>query len=280
MDNAPQSRLERRPHTSYLALTTLIYNEGRDLKEWIEFHLLQGVERFYLYDNGSTDETSEVLAPYIERGVADVVSWVDRGRQIEAIGDAFERHRDDVRWLAALDADEFLFCPTGERVVEVLPEFECYPAVAVHWNLFGTSEVERREPGQEVLSTFVWRSDDFGPASANRHVKSIVDPWRVVEPRPTDPHTRPYRSGHAVNEAGDPVSDARSWPIRCDRLRINHYWSKSKADSLRKVARQWPLRATYSPRRMEDLLSSALNVVEDRTILSVRDQLRASHPRS
>ena len=37
--------------------------------EWIEFHRLVGVERFFLYDNGSTDDHREVLAPYVEEGI-------------------------------------------------------------------------------------------------------------------------------------------------------------------------------------------------------------------
>lgn len=275
--SSAERRRRARRELPYLALVTLVLNEGRDLREWIEFHLLQGVERFYMYDDGSTDDTGEVLEPYIQRGIVKLTPWVESGRQGEAIGDAFSRHGDEVRWLAALDADEFLFCPTGERVVDVLREFEGYPGVAVHWNMFGTSDVERRAPGDEVLETFVRRSDDFGPSSANQHVKSIVDPWCTVDPAPTDPHIRPYSLGFAVNEAGIPVTGPQHWPIQCDRLRINHYWSKSKADSLRKVDRQWPPRGfspRYHPRRMEELLDPCLNAVEDRTILRVRDQLR------
>ena len=275
---SPGERRRRARHgLPYLAVVALVLNEGRDLREWIEFHVLQGVERFYVYDDGSTDNTNEVLEPYIERGVAELTRWADSGNQIEAIGDAFSRHGDDVRWLAALDPDEFLFCPTGERVVDVLVDFESYPAVAVHWNMFGTSNIERRAPNDEVLPIFTRRSDDFGPQSANRHVKSIVDPWCTVDPVPTDPHARPYSVGFAVNESGLPVAGPRNWPIQCDRLRINHYWTKSKADSLRKVARQFPLRGyspRFNPRRMEQLLDPSLNAVEDRTILDVLDRLR------
>ncbi len=43
-------------------------NEGAYIKERIEYHKIVGVERFYLYDNGSTDETKKVLEPYIKDG--------------------------------------------------------------------------------------------------------------------------------------------------------------------------------------------------------------------
>lgn len=44
-------------------------NEKPYLKEWLEYHLLQGVEHFYLCDNGSTDGTDAYLEPYVAKGV-------------------------------------------------------------------------------------------------------------------------------------------------------------------------------------------------------------------
>src|ERR1035437_1118064 len=69
----------------YLGITTLMLDEARDLREWIEFHRLQGVERFYLYDNGSTDDTEEVVRPYVEEGIAELVPWPHAGAQRAAI---------------------------------------------------------------------------------------------------------------------------------------------------------------------------------------------------
>jgi hypothetical protein len=272
---AERGRSERRS-LPYLGITTLMLNEERDLREWIEFHRLQGVERFYLYDNGSTDDTEEVVRPYVEEGIAEVVPWPHRGAQRAAIADSFARHRDDVRWLACIDVDEFLFCPTGERVCDVLREFEGYPAVAVHWHVFGTSDVARRPPDAEVLPTFTRRSDDFSSTSVNRHIKSIVDPWCALDLVPPDPHHRPYRVGFAVNEIGCPVIGPLPWPIRCERLRINHYWPKSKAECLKKVALSTSsalIGTDYKPHYMEQYADPALNAVEEHAILRARERL-------
>jgi Glycosyltransferase family 92 len=264
--SAAVRRSRARPGLPYLGVTMMVA-EGRDLREWIEFHLLQGVERVYLYDNCATGDVEEAVSAYVERGIVELTPWSEVERQTEAIGDAFDRKRDDVRWLIAMDIDEFLFCPTGERVADVLTEYECYPAVAVHWHMFGTSGVAKRPEGSDVLTTFVRRSADFGPRSVNRHIKSIVDPWYALKAPPPDPHHRPYRVGLAVNETGTPVAGPLPWPIHAQRLRINHYWSKSKAESLRKTARDW------TPHPLSSLLSDNLNAVEDRTILEVRDRL-------
>ena len=56
-----------------LAMVTVLQNEAPFLPEWLEYHMLYtvGVEHFYLYDDGSTDELAATLAPYV---AADLVT--------------------------------------------------------------------------------------------------------------------------------------------------------------------------------------------------------------
>ena len=99
------------------------YKDGaEDLLEWIEFHRLVGVERFFLYDNGSTETAHlDVLAPYVESGIVVRHPWPGRARQHAAFSECLTRHRDDAAWIAFIDVDEFLFSPSGRPVPEVLP---------------------------------------------------------------------------------------------------------------------------------------------------------------
>jgi hypothetical protein len=48
----------------WLAVCTIVRNEARYMKEWIENHLLEGVTMFFIYDNGSTDNLREILKPF------------------------------------------------------------------------------------------------------------------------------------------------------------------------------------------------------------------------
>ena len=59
----------------YLAACTIYRDAASYLAEWIEFHRLVGVERFFLYDNGSADDHRDVLAPYVDEGIAVVHDW-------------------------------------------------------------------------------------------------------------------------------------------------------------------------------------------------------------
>ena len=44
-----------------LAVVTIIKNEAPYIKEWLDYHLLAGVNHFYLYDNQDDDEQKKIL---------------------------------------------------------------------------------------------------------------------------------------------------------------------------------------------------------------------------
>jgi glycosyltransferase involved in cell wall biosynthesis len=49
----------------YLSVLSIFKNETMNLKIWIEHYLWQGVEHFYLIDNGSDDNPLNILQEYI-----------------------------------------------------------------------------------------------------------------------------------------------------------------------------------------------------------------------
>lgn len=59
--------------TYYLAVLSIANNESIYIKEWLEWHKKYGVEKFFIYDNGSTNNTYEVLRPYIESDVVESI---------------------------------------------------------------------------------------------------------------------------------------------------------------------------------------------------------------
>jgi Glycosyltransferase family 92 len=227
----------------YLALATAYRDDAEYLREWIEFHRLVGVERFYLYDNGSSDGGREVLAPYVEQGIAVVHDWPipvmgGTGRPIgliRAFDHCIEQHRDEARWIGFVDVDEFLFSPEGAKLSELLGELEEAPGVVVHRAEFGTSGHRTQPPGL-VIENYLHRSRHG--ADSRAYYKSIVDPSRVA--RCVSVHHFDYRDALAVDENRRPVRTG----IRPEktftsfrRLRINHYRTKSEAE----LRRKWEL---------------------------------------
>jgi hypothetical protein len=240
----------------YLAIAANYRDEAPYLREWIEFHLLVGIERFFLNDNLSEDDHLDVLAPYIEDGTVVVHEQPDL-----PIGyrELLKQHRGDARWIAFIDSDEFLFSPTGRQLPELLREYEQWPAVGVNRYTFGTSG-HRTKPEGLAIESFVRRSPD--PSS----IKSIVDPTRTR--RILNPHAFSYADdAFAVDENKQPIDGWFTTPFTAERLRINHYWTRSLEEC---DAKRWRVRGTNPPqpwRKPTPEEHERLNTVEDTTIL-------------
>src|SRR5919109_1112110 len=136
----------------YLAVSAIYLNEAPFLEEWIEFHRLVGVEKFFLYNHLSTDNHRAVLAPYVEEGIVEVTDWPHEPGQASAYQDCLDRHRRDARWIAFIDLDEFLFSPTYAPLPQVLKAYEPWPGVHVNWAVFGPSGHETRPQGLVIES--------------------------------------------------------------------------------------------------------------------------------
>jgi hypothetical protein len=217
-----------------LAICAIFRDEARHLPEWIVFHRLLGVERFYLYDNRSTDDWRLALAPELAEGVVDVIDWPrDRG-QLSAYADCLERHRTDTRWIAFIDIDEFLFSPTGRSLPDVLHEFRTWPGVAVNSRYFGIGGWDEPPDGLVTESYLMRAQDDFEP---NTWVKSIVFPRMTKRPADIPHHFHYADTRSAAGEDGLPAPSADRIPPTADLLRINHYYTRSRAEYEAKLRR-------------------------------------------
>lgn len=92
-----------------LAVVAILKNEGPYLKEWLDYHLLAGVDHFYLYDNDSPDNQAEVAKPYVEAGLVDYIPFPGLAMQIPAYKDAVKRFKFQSRYMAFIDGDEFVY---------------------------------------------------------------------------------------------------------------------------------------------------------------------------
>lgn len=217
----------------YLAVCAIAKNEGPYFQEWIEWHLKQGVEKFYVYDNESTDCTREVLEPYIRSGIVDYVFFPGRKRQLAAYDDCFERHRTEARWIAVIDLDEFIVPILDRTIPGFLHRMENFSAVEINWLVYGSGGAKKKVPGG-VMERF--RKHSLPGHKLNTHVKSIVDPRRVCSM--IGCHEAARISGHSADSHGNPLKKGfRDRKPQQDVIRINHYAVKSYEEFLCKRAR-------------------------------------------
>jgi hypothetical protein len=252
------------PH--YLAVCAIYRDEASYMREWVDFHRLVGVERFYLYDNNSVDDHREVLAPYLERGEVTIQDWPVEMGQRPAYEHCVQEHTADTRWIAFIDLDEFLFSPTGRPLPDLLREYERWPAVGVNWAVFGPSGHLRRPPGL-VTESYTKRLQ----TGENRSLKTIADPARVC--RVTGIHRFEYDSLDMVDENGYPITGAVTKSESRARLQLNHYVTKSFEEAEIRSRRSRPNRGQYSPQAWrrpfdaEDLRQRDAAAVPDEAIL-------------
>lgn len=84
-------------YNHYLAVCAIAKDEGPYFKEWIEYHRLVGVGKFYIYDNESTDDTKKILEPYIASGLVDYLYWPGQRQQVVAYNDCLRKHDTEAR---------------------------------------------------------------------------------------------------------------------------------------------------------------------------------------
>jgi hypothetical protein len=249
----------------YLAVCSTFKDEASYLREWLEFHRLQGVEHFFLYDNMSTDASLQEIEDYLRAGGVTLTECplpYRSGGQSWVYADAVARARGRVRWLAFIDIDEFLFTPRESSLAKVLADYEEDPGVVVNWQVYGSSGHQTKPPGL-VIESYCERAKTQWVR--NRRVKSIVDPARVVRARGV--HFFDYLHGDlAVTENHEPVqitqerravrllkSRASRLPlvdtdpyainhssvkrVSVNLLRINHYAVKSRVEFEAKLDR-------------------------------------------
>ena len=226
-----------------LAIVLIIKNGAPYMREWIEYHLLAGVDHFYIYDNESTDNLQEVLKPYIDAGFVDCKKFPGKSAQCAAYNDAVENYRFDCRYMAFIDDDEFIrpLDPT-QSIKDVLREvFDKNPEAAgltLNGYKFGSSGHETADLSVKVIERFVRRAatpDDLTKIIANPRLVEFVE----------NPHYMNFFIGaYAVNSIGkknaalipEKFAVQLQKPV-LDKIIFNHYCLKSREEFVQKFSR-------------------------------------------
>lgn len=253
-------------YKSLLSIAAIVKNEGIYFKEWIEYHRLIGVDKFYIYDNESTDDTLEILQPYIEQGIVEYLYFPGKLKQKPAYRDCLKKHKYDSKWIAFIDLDEFIVpleYDTIPQFLEKLPK--SVTQLCIGWINYGNSGFEEKQNGL-VIETFKHTS-----GKAANYGKYIVNPRDVCRP---NVHKCRMIGGFTVDENVRRIKRF-DWQLDRDilkkgysiqKIRINHYQIKSWEEYSKKYERGDPnrLKPNYT-RATYDRINADKNV-EDSTM--------------
>ncbi|MBR4904624.1 MAG: glycosyltransferase family 2 protein [Selenomonadaceae bacterium] len=217
-----------------LSIVAIIKDAARYLEEWLNYHLVAGVDHFYIYDNESTDDTREILEPYIEAELVDYFSVSGELMQIPVYNDAVRRFKFASRYMAFIDCNEFIFPKTNQSIVEVVDEILSKDpraaGLVVNWQVFGSNNPPKADSENGVLESFTQRAPrnwfvppaEETPPAGNIFVKTIANPRYIRSI--VNPHFAFYFEGtFAVNSEGGRVPYWGCEPVT-DKIVLNHYY--------------------------------------------------------
>ena len=222
------------PKTHYLSVAAIMKNEKPYLKEWIEYHILQGVEHFYLCDNDSTDGSKEYLKPYIDKKIITYIPTPGINQQLKCYEKIINTYKDDTYWLAIIDLDEYMVPIQKRNMKAFLKDFEDVSEVSLHWMNYGDNNLFARNFSL-ITETFTSHAKNL-----NHTVKSIVKPQKVVNFNNFGANHYVKVEGLSVNEYHKPVKFMLNYNISGDKARINHYIIKSFEEFIHKKKRGHP----------------------------------------
>jgi len=201
----------------YLSVCAIVKGEEKYIAEWLEFHLLQGVDHFYIYDNDPRSPRLKVILDKYKE--VTYIPYEGQRAQLNAYQHYLEHFLKQSKWTAFIDVDEFLY--STEYSIKAKLQYCNGGALAVHWYLYG-SNGRTHWTDDLVISRFQLREGKVNP-----HVKSIVNHEHVVSVG-RDPHSF-ILAKEAMEEKGNELTPHYSLHFggTADIIRINHYHTKS-----------------------------------------------------
>lgn len=145
-----------------IAICAAFHDAAPRILEWIAFHRLVGVDRFVLYDLGSTDGTAGLIACSRFGHQATVIPWAHGEGRASPHGDFVANHASRFTWAAFLALEEFLHPLASDTIRALLPRYDGFSAVLLRRVAFATPGPQNR-PGQFVIGHYTTRAPDDSP---------------------------------------------------------------------------------------------------------------------
>jgi hypothetical protein len=230
----------------YLAICTMQRNNAKNIREWVIYHSIVGVSKFYFLSHASEDNTEEVIFQLISEGYDIEYSELNDNAegnwysiQVNFYKNTYEKNYHKHRWISFIDGDEFLIPVKENNLPDVLKKYEdqSLEALGVYWVCYGSSGHLFNQEGLIVetykhrmeLNHKLYSNSLYRP---NMHIKSIVkcnnthlevygENMHIFKIDTKDELLRPFDI--------DPPYWFYDYPREpsCSEIRINHYYSNS-----------------------------------------------------
>lgn len=223
------------PEKSRLCVVAIMKGEDRFLHEWICFYKEMGVGHFFLYNNGDYEATERVLAPFVAEGSVTHIPFPSiRGRECDhnktrkyreentqylAYGDFLIRYSHNAEWVLKVDLDEFVFPRRATGLHSIADYLEGLGDTAYltipSW--FYGSSGHIGAPDGLVTESYRYKVEEPLSYKCLARTDSII--------------VRSYSTEHDFNMRPTRRRNRYMDEVLC----LNHYFTKSREDLIRKV---------------------------------------------
>ncbi len=221
-----------------LGIAAIFKNEFPFILEWLAYHRVLGISKFFIADNESDDGTSDLLRALSNVGYLKCISYKtekDIKPQLAAYQLLANNFKDEVEWLCYIDADEFLH--PADLNVDIQSSLrniftnDQIGAVAINWAVYGSSNWITAN-SQPVIARFTQRG--IQERGVNRHYKTLIR-MSAYDDVGSNPHAFKIKKDYFYTDVTgktlypnelDGLSDQPIWLP----LRVNHYVVKSRSE--------------------------------------------------
>lgn len=229
---------------AYFAICLVAKDQHADIREWVEYHRYIGTSKIYIFDHASKPPMIQILQDYVNSGlvVYHYGSRYVKGQgwapspQKHGYNECLRRYRHLHRWLAFIDADEFIYLVnnTQPNIENFLKGYESYGGLGLNWVMFGSSNHTLRPPNG-VLVNFVHSLELDRPV--HKHIKTVANTLYIDHV--AGAHHSGYRreDKFTVTENFERIDGPFSPFPSHRKIVLLHYFLKSRQDFAAKIQR-------------------------------------------
>ena len=150
------------PYKCYLSVMAIFKNETMNLKVWLDHYLWQGVEHFYLIDNGSTDNPLNILQSYIDQGLVSYHYKPEKHCQVDHYRNVYdaENIKEKTTWLCICDLDEFFFGTEKKLTSTLLKSFNKFDVIYKNSHFYGSDNLIQHP--KDIRASIIHRQEELG----------------------------------------------------------------------------------------------------------------------
>ena len=226
----------------FLTMVAIFKNEDDYLEEWLDFHVKQGFDHFYLYDNNDivpNENTKKILLKHSDK--VTHIKWNNiesdplRTVQRKAYQNCVSNYNKEFQWLAIADIDEFIYSTNNKSIKDIIEKYtnKDTPSIRIPRFNYGDSFHEKKQ--KSVTRSYLFREKNFSSYKSINNI-DYVDLLRHTHGVHRFLYTTDLNTiNHNIyidNSIDNPTEFRKNTLSYKNQipLRMNHYYTKSKEE--------------------------------------------------